>query len=220
MAVVTIGTLLLVFSTSVQATSTKRPIEDWAGEELIGWADPVSGLSIHPHSVEWNMDPSSPNMPYTLTDWEHKSVWDCKYKGFIQERVEDEEHTLIKISIHVKEVPFMIFNLVPAYIYYEPIYYGMMQYYFQCRILFNTESLYNILEAPGGKIPALFNIFGAGIGFWPYPEEPVPLVTYMHFVGNGYLTEGEEGTVHVNQVGIFDSEIGDFVWPVETVIIE
>ena len=86
-------------------------------------------------------------------------------------------------------------------------------------MLFNTESLYNILET-SGKIPSLFMIFGAAIGFWPYPEEPLPEITYMHFVGQGYITEGGEGTVKVNQIGIFDPDIGDFVWPVESVIIE
>ncbi len=215
MTVGTIGILLLVFSTSVQAKSTKRPIEDWAGEGTIGWADPVSGLVIHPHAVEWDME----NLPFNFAYWENKTVWECEYKGFIQERVIDEEHTLITIHINVREVPFMIFSFAEGYIYDPPIYYGMMKYRFQCRMLFNTESLYNILET-SGKIPSLFMIFGAAIGFWPYPEEPLPEITYMHFVGQGYITEGGEGTVKVNQIGIFDPDIGDFVWPVESVIIE
>lgn len=215
MALTTIGILVLVFSTTVQATATTRPIEDWEGEEVIGWADPVSGLAIHPHSVAWDMD----NMPFNFVFWQHKTVWECEYKGFIQERVIDEEHTLITIYIYVKEVPFIIFSFGPGYVYNPPIYYGMMQYYFQCRILFNTESLYNILET-SGKVPSLFMIFGVVYGFWPYPEEPLPEITYMHFVGQGYLTEGGEGTVMVNQVGIFDPDIGDFVWPAESVTVK
>lgn len=217
MTLATIGILLLLFSTSVQATATRRQIEDWTGEETIGWADPVSELAIQPHAVEWCL--VGPNWPFNFLDWEHKSIWDCKYKGFIQERVIDEEYTLITIHIHVKEVPFMIFFFTPGYIYFPPIYYGIMQYSFQCRILFNTVSLYNILGITG-KIPSLFAIVAAGYGFWPYPEEPLPVVTYMHFVGEGFLTEGGEGTVNVNQVGIFDPDIGDFVWPVESVTVE
>ena len=215
MAIATIGILLLVFSTAVQATATRRPIEDWAGEEIIGWADPDSGLVIHPHSVEWDME----NMPFNFAFWEHKTVWECEYKGFIQDRVIDEDNTLITIHIHVKEVPFIIFSYIPGYVYTPPIYYGMMQYYFQCRILFNTESLYNILET-SGKIPSLFMIMGAVYGFWPYPEEPLPFVSYMHFVGEGYLTEGGDGTVEVNQLGFLNPGTGEFVWPVETVIVE
>ena len=215
MTVATIGILLLVLSTAVQATTTKRPIEDWAGEEIIGWADPDSGLVIHPHSVAWDME----NMPFNFVFWQHKTVWECEYKGFIQERVIDEEHTLITINLHVKDVPFMIFSDIPGYVYTPPIYYGMMQYYFQCRILFNTESLYNILET-SGKIPSLFMIFGEVYGFWPYPEEPLPFISYMHIVGEGYLTEGGDGTVEVNQKGFLNPGTGEFVWTVETVIVE
>lgn len=211
----TIGIVLILFSTSVQATTTMRPIEDWEGEEIIGWADPVSELVIHPHTVEWDMD----NMPFNFVYWEHKTVWECEYKGFIQERVIDEEHTLITIHVHVEEVPFVIFSYGPGYVYTPPIYYGMMKYYFQCRILFNTESLYNILGT-SGKVPSLFMIFGSVYGFWPYPEEPLPQVSYNHIVGQGFITEGGEGKVKVNQVGIFDPDIGDFVWPVESVTVK
>ena len=219
MTFATIGIVLLLFSTTVQAKTTIRPIEDWAGEEIIGWVDPDSGLVIYPHAVEWCL--VGPNWPFNFIDWEHKTVWECEYKGFIQERVIDEEHTLITINLHVKEVPFMIFYpYTPLYMYSPPIYYGMMQYYFQCRILFNTESLYNILEGTPGEIPSLFEIFGTELGFWPYPEEPVPVVTYMHIIGEGYLTEGGDGTVEVNQLGFLNPGTGDFVWPAEIVIIE
>jgi hypothetical protein len=214
MTVAAIGIVLLLCSTSVQATATIRPIEDWQGEEIVGWGDPESELVIHPHTVEWDMD----NMPFNFVYWQQKTVWECDYKGFVQERVIDDEHTLITINLHVKEVPFIIFNFVPSYVYTPPIYYGVMKYYFQIQILFNTESLYNILGT-SGKIPSLFMIFGEIYGFWPYPEEPIPTVTYMHFVGQGYLTEGGEGKVMVNQVGIFDFDIGDFVYPVEIVTV-
>ncbi|NHJ19704.1 MAG: hypothetical protein EAX91_02085 [Candidatus Lokiarchaeota archaeon] len=223
----TIGILLLVFSTSVQGWGgyrsriNIRPIEDWKGEDVVGWADPESGLVIHPQAVEWvPADPESPNFPFTLLDWERKPIWECEYWGTILERELDDQNTLISIYIYVKEVPFMIFTLTGAdYIYYPPLYYGVMQYYFQCKMQFNTESLYNIFEADG-KIPALNEIFGASYGFWPYPEEPVPLVTYMHILGVGEITEGGDGTVYLHQLGIFNTEIGDYDYPYETVVVK
>jgi hypothetical protein len=222
MTVATIGIILVLSSTSVQgATTTIRPIEDWAGEEIVGWADDVSMLVIQPHAVEWSFDPNSPNFPFTLIDWEYKSIWECEYQGFIQERIIDEETTLITIHIQVEEVPFMIFAYQLGYFFNPPLYHGIMKYSFQCRILFNTESLNNILDI-SGVIPSLFQIFAAtdpiSEQYWPYPEEPIPLVTYVHFVGQGYLTDGD-GTVQVNQVGIWDAMLGDFKWPHDSVII-
>lgn len=227
--IVALGILLLVFSTPVQGWGGHRsrikirPIEDWKGEELVGWGDPESDLAIHPQAVEWAPpDPTSPNFPFTLLDWERKPIWECEYWGTILERELDDETTLLSIYLYVKEAPFMIFNfsepIRPAYIYMPPLYYGVMQYYFQFKMEFNTESLYNILEADG-KIPALFEIFGAEVGFWPYPEEPVPLVTYMHILGVGEITEGGDGRVFLNQLGIFNEEIGDYEWPFESVVV-
>jgi hypothetical protein len=216
MTVATIGLILVLFSCSVQAAGTiKRPIEQWEGEEIVGWADPVSGLTIHPHAVEWSMD----GFPFNFIYWEHLSIFDCQsYHGFINERVVDDETTLITIHVTVKGVPFMIFPYEDGYVYSPPLYYGMMHYTLEVRIQFNTESLYNIL-AISGKIPSLFSIFAASVGFWPYPEEPLPLVEYMHIVGNGYLTQGVEGNVHLNELGIWNSEIFDYDWLAEQVTI-
>jgi hypothetical protein len=214
MTLATIGITLILFSTVVQAKATIRPLEDWAGENVVDWADPDTHLVISPHTVEWCL--YGPNWPFNFLDWETKPIWECEYKGFIQERVLDEEHTIITINMHVKEVPFVIFYYPDEYPYAPPIYYGIMKYYFQCRMIFNTESLYNILGI-SGKIPSLIQIFGALYGLWPYPEEPVPLIDYVHFEGDGYITEGGEGLVQVNQVGLYDPEIGDFVWPIDFV---
>jgi hypothetical protein len=230
MTVATIGLILILFSSSVQAAGTiKRPIEQWEGDDIIGWADPVSQLSIHPHYVEW-LDPFTPpgselpNFPFVFVDWEKQPIWECEYHGFIQERGVDEEHTLITIHIHVKEVPFMIFYYFEGpYMYFPPIGSGIMQYSLQVRMLFNTEALYSILDE-SGKIPALFQIFAAADPatqhFWPYLLDQVPLITFIHFIGEGYLTEGGVGDVYVNQVGIWDTELGDYKWPVELVLIE
>ena len=60
----TLGIVILSFSTTVQGATTIRPIDDYAGEytvffsvdlpgSFIGWGDPDSGLVIHPHAVEW-----------------------------------------------------------------------------------------------------------------------------------------------------------------------
>ena len=233
MTIATIGIIVVLLSPSVQgAKTTIRPIEEWAGEEIAGWADDVSGLAIHPHSVEWALpDENSPNFPFTLLDWEHQSIWECEYQGFIQERVIDEENTLITIHIHVKEVPFMIFTYQLGYIYYPPLYYGMMKYSFECRILFNTVSLYNILSI-SGKIPPIFEIMAAAdpdlnTRFWPYQGEPAPLIIFIHFVGDGDLTAAGwpvpvpcDGKVLVNQVGIWDLGLGDFRYPHDSVIIK
>ena len=217
LVLVSIGFVILLFSTSAQACTLRRPIEDWAGEEIIGWADPETGLVIHPHSVSWIAP--TPEMPLNFLIWPHKSMWDCEYRGFIQEQVEDEEHTLVTINVYVKEVPFMMFTMnEPAYFFYPPVYKGMMHYSFRCKILFNTESLYRIL-ADGGKLPALFEIFGAEVGFWPHPEEPVPLITYVEFVGIGLITDGGDGIVLVFQIGIYNEDIGDYDWPMERVIV-
>ena len=218
MTVATIGLILVLFSSSVQAAGTiKRPIEQWEGEQNLGWADPVSGLVIHPHSVEWCLE--GPNWPFNFLDWEHLSMFDCEsYHGFIIEKAIDDETTLVTIYVTVNGVPFMIFPYMEGYNYAPPMYYGMMQYTFQIKIQFNTESLCTIL-ALSGKIPSLFSIFAAAFGFWPYPEEPIPLVVFMHIVGNGYLTEGGEGNLHLNQLGIWNPEILDYDWPAEQVII-
>jgi hypothetical protein len=225
MTVAAICLILVLFSTSVQAAgTTKRPIEQWEGEEIAGWADPVSGLVIHPHAVEWCLE--GPSWPFNFLDWEHLSLFECEsYHGFIKEKTLDDETTLITIQVTVKGVPFMIFAGGEGYNYNLPLYYGYMHYTLQVRILFNTESLYSILDQ-FGKIPPLYLIFAgadpiAKPFFWDvaYPGEPVPLVTFIHFVGNGYLTQGGEGNVHVNQLGIWDSEIFDFNWPMEQVTI-
>jgi len=226
MTVATIGLILVLFSSSVQAAGNiKRPIEEWEGEEIAGWADPVSGLVIHPHAVEWNME----GLPFNfLNGWEHLSLFECEsYHGFIKEKALDEVSTLITIHVTVKGVPFMIFDFTmgPYYPYSPPLYYGMMHYALQVRMLFDTESLYRILDE-FEKLPPLFRIFAGDDPdskelFWDaeYPGEPVPRVTFMHFVGNGYLTRQGEGNVHVNQLGIWNPEILDYNWPVESVTI-
>ena len=226
MTVATIGLILVLFSSSVQAAGNiKRPIEEWEGEEIAGWADPVSGLVIHPHAVEWNME----GLPFNfLYGWEHLSLFECEsYHGFIKEKALDEVSTLITIHVTVKGVPFMIFDFTmgPYYPYSPPLYYGMMHYALQVRMLFDTESLYRILDE-FEKLPPLFRIFAGDDPdskelFWDaeYPGEPVPRVTFMHFVGNGYLTRQGEGNVHVNQLGIWNPEILDYNWPVESVTI-
>ncbi|MHA2181084.1 MAG: hypothetical protein ACXAAH_06655 [Promethearchaeota archaeon] len=216
MTFTTIGIALFLFSNAVQATATIRPLEDWGGDSVVDWADPDTQLVISPHTVEWCL--YGPNWPFNFLDWEIKPMWECEYKGFILERVLDSEHTMITINFHVKEVPFKIFYMPDGYPYAPPIYSGIMKYYFQCRMIFSTESLYNILDI-SGEIPSLLQIFGAEFGLWPYPEEPVPLVDYVHLEGDGIITEGGEGIVQVNQIGLYDPKIGDYMWPIEIVHI-
>jgi hypothetical protein len=228
--------VFLSFSTSAQAATRIRPIDDYAGEytvffgvdlpgSFIGWGDPDSGLVIHPHAANW-LDPVDAPIPHlSWLFWEYKLLAQCPHNGIITEREIDEEHTLISINLHVKEVPFMLFNLYfsgiyPYYANYEPLSAGIMQYNFQIKIIFNTVFLYEWFEEYG-RLPSIMEISRV----FPNPTLPptpenIPVITFMHITGEGYLTEGGEGTVEVNQVAILDSDIGDFVWPVEKVIVE
>lgn len=230
----TLAIVFMSFSTSVQAATIIRPIDDYAGEytvflgndlpgSFIGWGDPDSGLVIHPHVVNW-LDPLNAPIPHlNWLFWEYKLLAQCPHNGIITEREIDEEHILISINLHVKEVPFMLFSLdfsgiYPYYANYEPLSAGIMNYNFQAKILFNTEFLYEWFEE-FGRLPSLFEVWNIfpNPALPPTPEE-LPVVTFVHITGEGNLTEGGEGIVKLNQVGIWDPNLGDYVWPVEIVI--
>ncbi len=94
MTIATIGIILVLFSTSVQgARTTIRPLEDWGGDNVLDWADLDTQLAISPHAVEWTLD----GCPFDFLEWEMIPIWECDYRGFIQERVLDEEHTIITL---------------------------------------------------------------------------------------------------------------------------
>jgi hypothetical protein len=110
-----------------------------------------------------------------------------------------------------------MFNIYSApYWMFPPQYKGIMNYNFQAKILFNTEFLYDWLEEYG-TLPTIFKILYQLPG--TQPPELLPIVIFLHFVGEGYLTYGGEGNLEVNQVGIYDSEIEGLVWPCETIEI-
>ena len=159
---------------------------------------------------------------YNFLVWEYKLLAECPHGGNIKERVIDEEHTLISINLHVKEVPFLLHNLYfsgdyPFYWNYENIAAGIMKYNLQAKILFNTEFLCEWFEEYG-RLPSLFEIFNNPLDI--IPPGLVPVTTFVHITGQGYLTQGGEGIVKLNQVGIWDPNLGDFRWPVEIVIVE
>ncbi|MFX0023647.1 MAG: hypothetical protein ACFE9S_15075 [Candidatus Hermodarchaeota archaeon] len=236
--VVTLGICIFSLVPLVQAKTTIRPIDDYAGEytvfldlwdmpgSFLSWADPDSGLCIYPHGLKWFGPLAGPIPIYNFLVWEYKLLEQCQHGGCIQEREIDEESTLISINLHVKEVPFMIFDFYatgpyPFYWNYEPIYAGIMNYNMQCKILYNTEMLNDWFEK-WGRLPSLFEIFYVFPDplFPPtYPPETIPVATFMHVTGEGYLTEGGEEKVKLNQVAILDPDIGDYKWPVELVIV-
>ncbi|UCD02080.1 MAG: hypothetical protein JSV23_03405 [Promethearchaeota archaeon] len=235
----TLGLIILSFSTTVQGRGATiiRPIDDYAGEyvafldivdlpgSFLAWADPDSGLCIYPHAVEWVGPFAGPIPVFNFLAWEYKVLGQCPHGGCIQETEIDEESTLISINLHVKEVPFLLFNWYvsgpyPFWYNYEPISAGTMNYNFQCKILFNTEMLNDWFEK-WGRLPSIFEI----IHVFPNPDFPptpsdIPVITFMHITAEGYLTEGGEGTVKVNQVAILDLDTGDYKWPVEIIIVE
>jgi len=219
----TLGILILSFSTAVQGATTIRPIDDYAGEyafisgvdyegSFLSWADPDSMLAIWPHTFEWQ--------PYHYLFWEYTLLKDCPHGGSITERVIDEDHTLITINLVVKEVPFLIFDFVEDFWIFEPTCKGIMKYNYQIKILFNTEFLHEWFE-DRDRLPSLIEVFFLfpNPDYPPTPEE-LPVITFMHITGVGYLTEGGEGIVKVNQVGIWDPELGEHVYPVEIVIVK
>ena len=67
------------------------------------------------------------------------------------------------------------------------------------------------------RLPSIFEI---EFLFPKYPPtEELPIITFIHITGVGYLTGEGEGIVKVNQVGMLNPT-GDFVWPVEIVIVK
>ena len=97
---------------------------------------------------------------------------------------------------------------------------GIMKYNFQVKILFNTEFIDGWFDEHG-RLASLFEI----IYLFPNPNHPptpeeLPVITFIHITGVGYLTGEGEGIVKVNQVGIWDPELGEYVWPVEIVTIK
>lgn len=236
MTFATIGIALLLFSAVVQAKTTTRPIDDYAGEYIYfmgsdwelsasGWYDPESGLMLFPHVVSWFMAPGLEEINFLF--WGYKLLKDCPHGGIIKERTLDEEHVLITINLHASEVPFMVFSddeIIGPYPYatnYAPIYKGIMNYNFECKIIFNKEMLDEWFDLRG-RLPSL-----AEIDFiFPnpeidptYPPELLPVITFVHISGNGYITEGEGERVVVSQVGILDTKTGERVWPKDITIV-
>lgn len=227
MTVATIGLILVLFSNSVQAVGTiKRPIDDWAGGKIFfmgeeydvsctAWVDPESGLWVWPHADTWFMAPGLDGINFLF--WGYKLLDQCPHHGIITERVVDEEHVIISINLHASEVPFLVFtqDVTGPYLYppsYEPIYKGIMSYSFECKILFNTEML-NEWFAEHGRLPSICEI----TGIFPdmYPPELVPVIKYVHITGMGIITEGGEGRIISNQVGLYDPDTGGLWFPTE-----
>ena len=229
MTVATIGIIIILFSTSAQAASTTvRPIDDYAGEYInfmgiefegsfSAWADPESGLAIYPHAIMWvpPLDPGNP-MDSNFLFWGYKLLKDCPRHGIITEREIDDELVLITINLHVKEVPFLIFPLTGVFYHNEPNYAGEMSYNFELKVVFNKAMLDEFFEQMD-RLPSIAEI--AYLFPTIYPPDLLPVIHFVRFTGNGYITEGGEGRVVVNQVGILDAKSGELVWPKDITIV-
>jgi hypothetical protein len=231
MTVATIGIALLLFSTVVQAKTTFRPIDDYAGEyfyfmgmdwevSITAWYDPESGLWLCSHGVEWWMAPGYQDFNFLF--FAYKVLKDCPHGGTITEREIDEEHVLITINLHASEVPFMVFSddevvgPYPAAYNYPPICKGIMRYNFEFKVIYNKGMLDDWFDTRG-RLPSY-----AEISFiFPsiYPPEVLPVITFVHFTGNGYITEGEGEREVVNQVGILDPDTRELWWPKDITIV-
>ena len=209
----TIGILILLFSTSVQATAAVRPISDFTdtNDSVAAWSDPTTGLMLFPHGFFV--------YPMVLELPQPENIADCMPSGTVIERDLKDGSILYQVDLHVKGA-FIVIGLG-----YYPIFVGEMDYHFQTTMILYEGEL-------GGQVP---NILAIWFPDWVGLEEPIGKSTFSHFTGEGtgtFLDEavavqfgftlGESVNLKVNQVGILKPEDHptydgiDFEhWPVE-----
>lgn len=204
----TIGLLLILFSTSVLAISTTRPISDFTAtnDNVAAWADPESELIIFPHGWYIYGFPSGP-----------QSIADCIVSGSVLEKDLKDGQIMYKVNLHVKGALMVVANFTDGTILVE----GEMKYHFQATIIVYDGVL-------GDPLPYLLEILFPLI-FLPLGTDPIGESPFTHLTGRGTgtflvdalgFTAGDAVNVKVNQVGLTKSEGHPFypeLWPVELI---
>ncbi|MFX1454613.1 MAG: hypothetical protein ACFFDB_04500 [Promethearchaeota archaeon] len=204
----TLGLLLILFSTSVLAISTKRPISHFTAtnDNVAAWANVESELIIFPHGWFIYGLPSGP-----------QSIADCLHSGSVLEKDLKNGQIMYKVNLHVKGALMVVANITDGTVLVE----GEMDYHFQVTIIVYDGVL-------GDPVPNLLQIWFPGM-FLPPGTPPIGESTFSHLTGSGTgtflvnalgYTAGDFVNVKVNQVGLTKPEGHPFypeLWPVELI---
>ncbi|MFX1480999.1 MAG: hypothetical protein ACFFCI_23185 [Promethearchaeota archaeon] len=190
----TIGFLLILFSTSVLAISTVRPISDFTdtNDNIAAWLDSESGIMMFPHGWYIYGFPSGP-----------ESIADCITSGSVLEKDLKDGQMMYKVNLHVKGALMVVANYSDGTVLVE----GEMDYFFQVNMLVYDGVL-------GDPVPNLLQIWFPGI-FLPPGADPIGEGTFSHLTGSGTGTmqvdalgfnAGDSVHVKINQVGLVKPE--------------
>jgi hypothetical protein len=199
MIIATIGIILLLFSTSVQACGSKaiRPISDFTdtNTDIAGWGDPAWDpmLIAVPHGCDYGYP-----MEYIVN---------CRHYGFVLEEDLGDGRIKYKIYLYVKGAILQIFYDVGMWwlpdengVYQQLMFTGEMNYFFTTTIIVYGEF--------GGPVPWLWYVWFFGGG--------ETLFQTLIAMGTGTLMEsGETANVKIEMVGILVD--GEYEWPIETI---
>ncbi len=197
MAFASIGIILLLFSTSVQACSSRtiRPISDFTATNtnIAGWGDPESNLIAVPHGND---------MGYTI-----ESIADCTNYGFVLEEDLGDGRIKYKIFLYVKDALVDVYNNEGTWwlpdengVYQQLVFTGEMYYFFTTTIIVEGEF--------GGPVPNLWVVWFFGGG------ETLSVTLIAR--GTGTFTEsGVTANVKINMVGILIDGVMEY--PMETI---
>ncbi len=190
----TIGLLLILFSTSVLAISTVRPISDFTdtNDNIAAWLDAESGIILFPHGWFIYGFPTGP-----------ESIADCITSGSVVEKELKDGQMMYKVNLHVKGAMMVVANNSDLTVFVE----GEMDYLFQATMIIYDGEL-------GDPVPNLLQIWWPGI-FLPPGTDPIGEHTFSHLTGSGTgimqvdalgFTAGDSVNVKINQVGIVKPE--------------
>ncbi|MFX1241901.1 MAG: hypothetical protein ACFFA7_11700 [Promethearchaeota archaeon] len=190
----TFGLLLILFSTSVLAISTVRPISDFTAtnDNIAAWADTDSGLIMFPHGWFIYGFPSGP-----------QSIAECMPSGSVLEQELKDGQMMYKVNLHVEGALMVIANISSGIVLVE----GVMNYFFQGNMLIYDGEL-------GDPVPNLLQVWFPGV-FLPPGTPPIGEGTFSHLTGTGTgimqvdalgFNAGDTVHVKINQVGLYKPE--------------